>query len=210
MIKKIHFTFLACCIPVFMLAQINAVTEYGEQVLLMKDGTWKYQNEEDKIEEEIALNTKTFKKDKASNFLLKSSTFNVGLWLNTKEWKFNKATSNDDGEYELQLKKEDLYGTVITEKVEVPLEALREIAVINAKDVAPDTTIDNVEYRTVNGIKILMIEMSGTLTGIKFGYKGYYYSNENGTIQIILYSSKKLMKGYDDKIEKLLNGFVEL
>lgn len=192
-------------------SQTNAVTEYGDQVVLYDDGTWKYTDEELNIETEIAENLNPFVKPDKSNFLLKSNQFNVGIWLNSKNWKFTKAKDNEDAEYEVVLKGEDLYGTIITEKVEIPLEALREIALSNAKDVAPDTKIDFEEYRTVNGARVLMLEMSGTISGINFAYKGYYYSNENGTIQIILYTAKNLLKQeYSQQAEDFLNGFVEL
>lgn len=192
-------------------SQTNAVTEYGDQVILYDDGTWEFTDEELNVEVEIKENPNPFLKPDKSNFLLKSNQFNVGIWLNSKKWKFTKAKDNEDAEYEIVLKGEDLYGTIITEKVEIPLEALREIALGNAKDVAPDTKIDFEEYRTVNGVRVLMLEMSGTISGINFAYKGYYFSNENGTIQIILYTAKNLLKNeYSKQAEDLLNGFVEL
>ena len=191
-------------------SQTNAVTEYGDQVILYDDGSWEYVDQELNIDEEISVNPIEFVKPDDSKFLLKSNAFNVGIWLNAKKWKFGKAEDNDEAEYELVLKGEDLYGTVITEKVEIPLEALQEIALLNARDVAPDTKIDFSEFRTVNGLKVLMIEMSGTISGINFAYRGYYYSNENGTIQIIMYTSNSLMKHYDKEVDLLLNGIVGL
>ncbi|MDP5157275.1 MAG: hypothetical protein NWQ07_01695 [Flaviramulus sp.] len=208
--KKNIFSYLIFIISFSTFSQTNAVTDYGDRVVLYDDGTWKYIDGKDIEIKEIPINPNPFKKDETSTFLLKSSIFNVGIWLDTKEWKFNKANNNDDAEYELQLKNQDLYGTVITERLEIPLESLRNIALSNAQDVAPDSKIDHEEYRTVNGIKVLMLEMNGTISGIKFGYKGYYYSNPTGTIQIIIYTSQGLMATYDKNIEKLLNGFVEM
>lgn len=194
-----------------LISQTNAVTEYGDQVVLYDDGTWQYTDEELNIDVEIPQNLNPFIKPEKANFLLKSNQFNVGIWLNSKKWKFSKASDNEDAEYEVTLKGEDLYGTVITEKVEIPLEALREIALSNAKDVAPDTKIDFEEYRNVNGARVLMLEMSGTISGINFAYIGYYFSNKNGTIQIILYTAKNLLKKeYSKQAEDFLNGFVEL
>lgn len=208
--KKNIFSYLIFIISFSTFSQTNAVTDYGDRVVLYDDGTWKYIDGKDIEIKEIPINPNPFKKDETSTFLLKSSIFNVGIWLDTKEWKFNKANNNDDAEYELQLRNQDLYGTVITERLEIPLESLRNIALSNAQDVAPDSKIDHEEYRTVNGIKVLMLEMNGTISGIKFGYKGYYYSNPTGTIQIIIYTSQGLMATYDKNIEKLLNGFVEM
>jgi len=208
--SKQFFIFIFTALPFCIFSQINGVTEFGDQVVLYDDGTWVYINQDITLDEEIKTNPNEFTKSDAAKFLLKSNIVNIGVWLNAKEWKFSKAINNEDGEYELVLKNEDLYGTIITEKIEIPLKSLREIALSNARDVAPDTNIENQEYRKVNGIEVLMLEMSGTLSGINFGYKGYYYSNESGTVQMILYSAKNLMKSYDAKIETLLNGLVEV
>lgn len=99
---------------------------------------------------------------------------------------------------------------LISEKIQIPIETLKGIAYENAKNAAPDIKIIKEEYRTVNSIKVLMMQMSGTIQGIKFIYFGYYYSNTNGTIQFITYTSENLFKTYFDDIELFLNGLVEI
>ena len=47
-------------------------------------------------------------------------------------------------------------------------------------------------YRIVNGIEVLMMQMSGTIQGMRFTYYGYYYSNSNGTIQLLTYTGENL------------------
>lgn len=53
-----------------------------------------------------------------------------------------------------------------------------------------------------------MLQMAGTLSGIRFTYFGYYYSSPNGTVQLITYTSSNLFKEYADDLEDFLNGFV--
>jgi len=48
---------------------------------------------------------------------------------------------------------------MIAEKMEIPLESLKEIVLDNAKEAAPDIKIVKEEYRTVNGIRVLMMQM---------------------------------------------------
>ena len=202
---------LISVLTVFMSqAQIKAVTEIGEEVILYNDGTWKYQNDNQLLEEEIPTNPNKFKKNKESTFLLKSNKFNAGIYINPKKWSFKKATNNEEAEYEFQLKDGDLYGMVITEKVEIPLETLKSIALENGKSVAPDLRIVKEEYRIVNGLKVLFLQMNGTMQGIKFTYYGYYFSSTNGTIQFITYTSQNLLDSYKPECEKLLNGLVEI
>ena len=192
------------------MGQINAVTDTGDAVILYEDGTWEYLDGEVAEEKEIPLNETPFEKDKKSTFLIKSKKVNIGLWINPKAWSFEKGNEDDASEFKFIKKGEDLYGMLITEKIEVPLSTLKAIALENAKGVAPDTKVIHEEYRMVNGIKVLHLQLTGTLQGIKFTYKGYYYSSAEGSIQLVCYTADNLIKNYEKDIEILLNGLVAL
>ena len=199
---------LACVLGVnFAFAQINAVTETGDEVILYFDGTWEYLNGNDILEMDIPNNPKLFKKDDASTFLLKSNNLRIGFWLNPKKWSF-KRTKEGSTEYTLQLNKSDLQAMIITERVEIPIKTLKTIVLNNAREVAPDIKIVKEEFRNVNGLEILLLQMNGTIQGIKFTYYGYYYSNESGTVQFITYTFQSLFDEYLPECEKLLNGIV--
>ncbi|WP_405209088.1 hypothetical protein [Aquimarina sp. LLG6339-5] len=189
-------------------AQTKAVTETGEEVILYTDGTWKYLNQEEEIEKEITTNPVTFEKSEKSTFLLKSNSTKLGFWLNPKKWSFKKGVNNDDAEYELQLRGEDLYAIIITEKVEIPLESFKELALENGREIAPDIQVVKEEYRMVNGLKMLLMQMDGTMQGIKISYYGYYFSNEEGSVQFLAYTSQNLLEEYKPVAEELLNGIV--
>jgi len=47
---------------------------------------------------------------------------------------------------------------IITEKVEIPLKSLKNIALVNVKSVAPDVSVVMEEYRNVNGLKVLCLQ----------------------------------------------------
>lgn len=208
--KRITLVLICLLLISVARAQQKAVTEIGEEVTLFEDGTWKYQNEDDLEKTRILINSRAFKKDYNSTFLLKSNKLNVGFWLNPKLWSFKKATDNPDAEYELQLKGGDLYGMIISEKVEIPIETLKSIALETGRLAAPDLKIVKEEYRIVNGTKVLLLQMNGTMQGIKFSYYGYYFSSSNGTVQFITYTSQNLIDGYRKECDILLNGFVEI
>jgi hypothetical protein len=189
-------------------AQTSAVTSNGEEVVLYNDGTWKYVNKKSTEDTEIKTNSTKFSKDKEATFLVKSNITNVGIYLNPKEWSFKK--SKDAGEYEFQLKAKEGYGLLLAERIAIPLESLKSIALTNAQKAAPDAEIVKEEYRMVNGAKVLCLQMEGTLQGIRFSYFGYYYSSDKGTVQLLTYTSKSLFKDYRADLETFLNGFVEL
>ncbi len=193
----------------FTFAQTKAVTENGDEVVLHADGTWEFMYKQ--IENvEIPTNPKIFKKGASSTFLLKSTKASFGFWIDPKKWSFEKSGDDKDTEYALQLKKEDLYSLILTEKIEMPIQSLKEVAIENARSVAPDVKVVKEEYRNVNGLTVLFLQMNGTLKGIKFTYYGYYYSGTGGTIQFLTYTAQSLMDKYIADCELLLNGLVEL
>jgi hypothetical protein len=208
--KNTLWTIILILSAQFSIAQINAVTETGDEVLLSADGTWMYKNE-DKLEDiKIPVNDKLFVKNEKSTFLVKSKKFNIGVWINPKTWNFAKGGDQDAFEFQFQKIGGDLYAMLISEQIEIPIETLKGIAVENARSAAPDIKVTKEEYRTINGTKVLLLQMTGTIQGLKFTYYGYYYSNANGTVQLLTYTGEKLFKSYFADIELFLNGFVVL
>jgi hypothetical protein len=206
--KKILLVLTICFLAFTTNAQIKAVTEKGDEVLLYDNGTWSYSNAAPKEEVVIPENPGTFTTDKASSFLVKSDRIPVGININPKLWSFKKAGEDEAAEFEFQLKNEDLYMLLITEKIEIPVESLSGIAFENAQSAAPDAKIVAQEYRMVNGVKLLMMQMEGTIQGVKFKYFGYYYGGPAGAVQVLCYTASNLFDGYKDEMETLLNGFV--
>jgi hypothetical protein len=189
-------------------AQQKAVTESGEEVILFEDGTWKFQKDTQITEEKIPVNPKSFKKSTESTFLLKMNRANFGIYLNPKKWSFKKSDEDNDSEYEFELKKEELYGLVVIERIEISIEMLLQNAIEAAKLKSPDLKVVSKEYRNVNGLKVLFLEMHGSFAGTKLYFNGYYFSNENGTIQLLTYTSPNLGNTYRAEMETFLNGFV--
>ncbi len=192
-------------------AQQKAITSSGESVVLYNDGTWRYEDEtrRETGSRSIATNPTPFSKGTNSTFLIRSQRVPFGIYMDPKQWAFERVEGGN-GEFEFELRGEDLYGLIITEKVPIPLESLRNIAIENGLEAAPDLEVVEEEYRTVNGNRVLMMRMDGTIQGIPFSYFGYYYSNENGTVQFLTYTAQSLMGTYRREAEKLLNGFLVL
>ena len=209
--KKIVFMLFVSLALQPLSAQKKAITDTGYEVILYNDGTWVFSDQASKTKtKELALNPQEFTKSKEATFLLKSTKVKTGLWLNPNKWRFSKAQETEDSEYILTYNEGDIYGLIINEKVEIPLEFLKNIVLDNAKTAAPDAVIKHEEYRMVNGIKVMQLDIQGTIQGIRFSYFGYYYSNKYGTTQLLLYTSQNLMESYRQECEYLLNGLVEI
>jgi hypothetical protein len=207
--KTILIAFATLLIHVSGQSQTKALTSDGNEVLLFNDGTWKYVDGKSANESrEILTNATIFKKNAVSTFEVKSKKVNASVFINPKKWKFNPGESGDAGEYDFEFRNGDVYGMIITERTEIPLEALKDIAVKNARDVAPDIDVAEEEYRMVNNKRVLCLQMNGTIKGIQFSYFGYYFSSPNGTIQFLTYTSKNLFLDNRNEMEELLSGLV--
>lgn len=193
-------------------AQIRAITDTGEEVILYDDGKWKYVKDSFASSNKIATNNKLFKKDSNASFLVKSRKCNIGVWIDPKIWSFSKLDANEASEYKFAKKggDEEIYAMLISEKVSLPLESIGKAALINAKKVSSDVQMIKNEYRTVNGKKVICMQMGGTIEGIKFRYFGYYYSNANGTVQLLTYTFENLFDSHFNEMESFLNGLVEI
>lgn len=205
--KKWIGLLLFCGIGHAALAQISAITNKGDQVLLNADGTWKYVSKTEEAEYSIPESKVVYTKPKASEFKVNSNVVEgLGVYLNPKEWTFKKSETGEAAEYNFDLKDKDAYGMLISERIEIPIENLMNIAIDNARSAAPDIKVVSREYRMVNGLKVLCMQMDGTIQGIAFSYFGYYYSSPKGTVQFLTYTSSSLLKDYRAKMEELLNG----
>lgn len=207
--KKILFIIGLLVLSCNLFAEIGAVTETGDEVVLFEDGTWIYRDEKLRQKQEIVLNDIIFSKSDESTFLVKSNRLNIGVWIDPKKWSFSKTDTADASEFSFKLKDEDLYGMLISEKIEIPLETLKDVAIHNAESVSTYFRVSKQEYRNVNGIQVLMLEMIATIENIDFVYYGYYFSNSNGSVQLLTYTSNNLKDNYLTDIEALLNGITE-
>jgi hypothetical protein len=193
------------------ISQIMGVTDTGDKVILYSDGRWAYAERDSIHADEIPTNSKNFKKNKDADFLLKSKRTSAGFWLDPKAWTFTSPEEPDAAaEYELDHKNGSLYGMIITEHLDLSLIALGNIALQNAREAAPDVKVTAKEYRTVNGKKVLMMRMVGTIQDVRFSYFGYYYTANGISVQYLVYSSETFMEDNLSTVEDLLNGFVDL
>tara|TARA_B100000214_G_C23918378_1_gene604837 strand:+ start:496 stop:1155 length:660 start_codon:yes stop_codon:yes gene_type:complete len=197
---------ILCITNTKLYSQIKAITEYGDNVILFENGSWQYTNESLNSNKIIKGNLKSYYKPYSSSFLLKSKKAKIGIWVDNKEWEIERETLNGDAEFEFKYKHGDLFAMAIIEEIEIPLESLGDIAYEYLLSTDPGAIIVEKEYRNVNGLKVLLMKMEASIKGVDFAYKGYYYSDQSGTIQLITVTSSNLMDKYTSTAEKFLNG----
>lgn len=188
------------------MANIKAVTDAGDVVVLNDDGTWVYANQINAESIQMTLNPQKFSTPAASSFQLKSKVTQAAFAIDPKKWSFNKGDEGGADEYNFRLKGGDLYAMAITEQLEIAVDTLADVALENAKSAAADMQMTHREYRMVNGLKVIYMEMQGTIQGIKFSYFGYYYSDASGSTQYLVYTGSNLASQYQGDISDFLNG----
>jgi hypothetical protein len=187
-------------------SQQFATTDDGRRIRLNENGTWQIiKPESGSLTDSTA---KFFSKPQSSTAYLKSAKNRFGFWYDKSTWKVSKQSSNEAAEFELQMLKGDGYCMFISEKIEIDLENLKEIAIKNAQTEDPSIKIDREENRIINGQKAKFLQMSGEMHGVKFVYLGYYTSNESGTLQFVCFTARNLLKEYEGEFFNLLNGLV--
>jgi hypothetical protein len=78
-----------------------------------------------------------------------------------------------------------------------------------AKLLPPDFHRTVLEWRTVNGLKVLHLEMRGTSKGTRFVYCCNYYSNASGVFQLVTVSGENRWERNRGDAEALLNGITD-
>jgi hypothetical protein len=177
--------------------QEKATTESGKKILVFPDGTWKPDAEKPAPAGQAALPAGT---------KLAINRGKSALFYNPKKWKVENQ--EEGGRTSLEHVEGDGYAIIITERLEVPLEGLKNIALTNAKNAAPDAQVVSEEKRKVNGKEVIALKLKGTISDISFFYYGYYYSGKEGTIQAITYTAQNLFDEFKPDFEELLNGLV--
>jgi hypothetical protein len=130
-----------------------------------------------------------------------------GVWIQKAKWNQDApADPPDPIKITFSHVKGDGYAMIISERISVPMESLKNIALSNAKDVAPDIHVVLEEKRIVNGKNIICLQMEGTTQGVAFTYYGYYYGGPEGTLQVVTYTGSNLFAEYKPDFDDFLNG----
>ena len=182
-------------------AQERATTESGRKVILNPNGTWQPESKK-----ESSSNTGVgFKRPETSTEKLTFNRGTISVYFNPNIWK--KKSQEEPNRVQLQHKDGDGYALILAERMELPIDALKNLALTNAKNAAPDAHITLDEKRRVNGVDVTVLQIKGTIQGIPFIYYGYYYAGKDGCIQILNYTAQNLFDDYKADFLDFLNGF---
>lgn len=216
---------LGLVILLFLLAvntdgQVRAVTEYGDSIYVYDDGTWSFEfieiqeQEEDLryLDEVLDIDTLSTHfvfsasadkevENKNGQFKLK---YNSSYWNRKPPGKINSEAS-----FAFESKNEDIWGIVIDEESTFDKDVLYKIAKkMMEANTGAVTKIIKTELRNVNGAEVLRGVTSANISGLKFIFDSYYFSNELGSIQFVVWTNEALWSKKEKEIESFLNGLI--
>lgn len=185
---------------------IQATTNDGKAVTLMDDGTWIFTE----TGPGGSPSSGQYEKPASATRLVRGKRGNFGIWLNSSKWRMQKKKNNADAMFEFQHINGDAYVMVIAERISMPLDVLKKVAINNVKSVGRNVRVVSEEKRIVNGNEVLMLKIQAVIQSIPFVYYNYYYAGKAGSIQGITYTGTNLFDEYKNDFDDLLNGLVIL
>ncbi len=192
-----RFLFISIFVSIMVLFQafsyaqdIRARTENGREVILKNNGTWVFVDAG-----KSSPDSGSFQKPEKSTSVFTAKGGKVSVWFDPSKW--TQTESDKTGKRLFRHVDGDVYALLLYERIGMTLAGIREIAIENAKEAAPDATVTYEEKRKVNGKEILCMRMAGTIKGIHFIYNSYYYAGKEGTIQLLTYTSEDLFQEYE-------------
>lgn len=104
----------------------------------------------------------------------------------------------------------DAHVKVIAERLEIDPGQLSEVALSNARSASPDVEIVTESWRTINGLRTLVLRLNGTTNGIRFSFYNQMYSDQAGTVQLAGWTGANLFDEYRRDFLELFAGFRKL
>ena len=216
---RLLFSLLA--VPVLTHTQTLAVTEYGDTIYVYDSGRWAYEPndallepepEESYLDRQLTIDSSMVAhttppntdKELVSRFGFLTIRYQDSLWQRVPP-----AQINEDAEFVLKSRTNDMYCLVIVEEIAMSSEAILKLALSNMKNYArTEPTVHHVERRQVNGTEVLSAKYGVHANGMDMTFAAYFYSSDRGTLQFMAWTTDNLYERSAADIEDLLNGLV--
>jgi hypothetical protein len=130
----------------------------------------------------------------------------LGIRFDGSAWKV-ESIRDENEVYQFAHSSNAAYIKVIAEKAEIPLDKMFGIALANARKFDPAVKEVRRGWRLVNGTKLALLEFDATVNSVNVRYYAHYYSDDNGTVQILGWCMRDVIDSYRDKIDSFVSGF---
>jgi hypothetical protein len=124
--------------------------------------------------------------------------------------KWKPQAHNEPNVVQLVHTSGDAYMKVIAERLEIEPGHLSEVALTNAKGASTDVKIVSESWRTINGLRTLILRLDGMTNGVRFTFYNQMYSDTSGTVQLAGWTGSNLFNEYRRDFLELFAGFRKL
>lgn len=150
------------------------------------------------------VNKKNYKRNLNAKQLIKISGQPHGLWINSE---YVKSTGSGNS-YSLDVNSCYMYFTFSSSPTDDQTVISERIKVLN--NVYKNYKIDTLEYRNVNGEKVMFLHSQGDYGTSHQVITGYYKAYSNGNIRIYAVVVEEYYNKNRKQIHEVLNGLVYL
>ena len=130
---------------------------------------------------------------------------NISLKYDPDRWKL--TASHNERAFDLSHSSGDAHALVIAEPVAVPPDVISDIALANAQSADPNAKVIFRDKRRINGAAVYFLKIEANVDTVPMVYWGYFYAGENGTVQVVMSTTKTLLPQYQKDFLDFLNGF---
>lgn len=130
------------------------------------------------------------------------------LSYDPKKWKVEAST--EPNVTQLMHVSGDAWLKVISERLEVGSEALREVALGNARKAANDVKLESETWRSVNGLRTLVLRYAAAVQGVKVTFYNQMYSDGDGLVQLAGWTTTNLVDEHRRDFLELFAGFSKM
>ena len=131
----------------------------------------------------------------------------IRLQYDPIEWTVdNEMSDNPDAASQLRYFNNEAFAMIIPERVEVPLESLREIALQNLESESTEVTVIGRGEVVSRGKQLLTMDVTATLELYRTFMRSYYYSDSSGSFQLICWTSENLGQEYVTVFDRFAAG----
>jgi len=205
MMKKLLLQAISLLFISQAMAQITAVTEEGKAVILFGNGTWRYLNDSLWISN---TGMQYFSTPENSTHVLTGKEPAYEIRYNAEKWKLLPDTLYKNADFSLENHDGEVIAMIITEKMQVPLQRIKDAAVENFNKTGTEFKITEEQKLNVNGTEGLLLKIDALVDDMPFSYLNGFFSTPQGTYQLITFTAYNLFDQYRNDMMDLICGFL--
>jgi hypothetical protein len=116
------------------------------------------------------------------------------------------AVDGEPNSFQLTNSTGDLVVKVVTSRVQVSLDKISDLELASMQKADPKARIIDRQFENVNGVRMGSVQVLATVNGVELWYYTRYYSDANGTVELIGHTASSLIQQAGPVFDKVLDG----